>query len=101
MRKKQRDQLREERQTKVIEKPFECEGKERGSVTRLGIFKKFQETHYPRKVAQIFEDILGYFKKHLFKVKTVVATFCEKVGKFWATFYSNIWSRCLAKNDKT
>ena len=48
------------------------------SVTRLGSLA----ANFLTKVAQIFCKFLGYFEKHKFQVKTVVAIFLENLDYF-------------------
>ena len=52
------------------------------SVTSLGDFLNFVPTNLRTKVSQIFADLLGYFEKLYFLVKTTVNIF----GRYWATF---------------
>ena len=55
----------------------------RTSVTRLGHFETFLVTNFLAKVTQVYEDILCYFEKINFQVKSAVST-----------FYFCIWSHC-------
>ena len=57
------------------------------SVTRLGDFLKFLAAKCLAKEAQMMCNFLGNFEK-----LNSLATFWVTLGKFWATFYSNIWS---------
>ena len=50
-------------------------------MTRLGDFLKFLATIFHAKVAQIIGDVLGYFEKRHFKVKTAGPLF----GQLWET----------------
>ena len=61
-------------------------------MTRFGNFFNFLATNFLTKVAQIFNDFLGYFENIKFYVKIAVPTFLGNYVKIWASFYSNIWS---------
>ena len=69
------------------------------SVTRLGDFCKFFVTKYRTKVAQLLNEYFGLFEKHKFFSKNFCLYFLGNFGNFWATFYSNIWSRCQQWHD--
>ena len=45
-----------------------------------------------QKVAQIYDNFLGYSGNHNTLVKTTVAPFGPTFWKTWATFYFNVWS---------
>ena len=45
-----------------------------------------------QKVAQIYDNLLGYSGNHNTLVKTTVAPFGPTFWKTWATFYFNVWS---------
>ena len=62
------------------------------SVTRLGDFWKFLAKNFDMKVPKIFDNLLGYYKKHL--RKNYCGFFLANLWKLWATLYSIIWSHC-------
>ena len=62
------------------------------SVTRCGDFESSYLQILGSKVPQIFENFLGYFKKHYVLSKTYRASFLGNLCQLWTTFYSNIWS---------
>ena len=62
------------------------------SVTRLGVFWNFFSADFLTKVAQIFDDFLGYDEKHHFLIKSCFGSFLGNGFKIWASFSSNIWS---------
>ena len=51
------------------------------------------------KVAQLFGDFLGKFETITFYLKTAVSTFWGNFVKIWSTFYSNIWSHWLQRQQ--
>ena len=51
------------------------------------------------KVAQLFGDFLGKFETITFYLKTAVSTFWGNFVKIWGTFYSNIWSHWLQRQQ--
>ena len=62
------------------------------SATRLGDFWKFWAKILVTKVAQILNDILGYFDTWHFLSKNFCVFFLGNFSKKWSNFYSNIWS---------
>ena len=68
-------------------------------MTRFGNFFNFLATNFLTKVAQIFNDFLGYFENIKFYVKIAVPTFLGNYVKIWASFYSNIWSHCISRHE--
>ena len=60
-----------------------------GSVTILGDFLTFLVANF---LSQIFDDLLGYFKNIILKVKMDVATFLATFGQILSTFLCNIRS---------
>ena len=62
-------------------------------MTRLGDFLKFLSADILTKVAQIFNNFLGYFENIILKVKTIEST-------FWATFVEN-WVTLIPTSGHT
>ena len=66
-------------------------------MTRLGYFWKVLGTNILTKLAQIFNDFLGYLEKALFRSKLFWLLFWATLGKIGSLFYFNIWPHCLAR----
>ena len=58
------------------------------SVTRLGEFRKFLETNFGSKVAQMYSNFLGYFKEHPFQGKLLLLLFGQLLETFGLPFIS-------------
>ena len=56
-------------------------------MTRLGSFWKVLETNYCRKVAQIFDNFWGYFKKHHLIMKQLWLLFLQVLETFVHFFF--------------
>ena len=52
------------------------------------------------KVSKIIHNFWAIFKNGPFQVKSAAATFWSTFGKYWATFYSNIWLHCSTEKVK-
>ena len=61
---------------------------------QIGWFLKVLGNWISSKRSPNVLQLFGYFEKPHFFVKTALATFWATFGKNWATFFSNIWSRC-------
>ena len=58
-------------------------GRPQDSVTRLGDLWKFFATNFATKVPQIFDNFVGFFKKHYFLSKSCCRYF---LGNLWKLF---------------
>ena len=60
------------------------------SVTWLGDFGNFLATYFITKVAQVFIDLLGYFGKFHFCVKTAVSTLSQLLEKLGFSSFQHL-----------
>ena len=73
--------------------PFHSRG---CSVTRLGYFKRFGGNFFVLKQLKSLKIFWGYFKNRTFSEKSLKNKSCRN----WATFCSNIRSRCRGENAR-
>ena len=55
-------------------------------------------TNFAAKVHKIFDNFLGYYKKHYFLSKNCCGSFLGNLWKLWKTFYFYIWSHCCGSS---